>query len=140
MSFWGKNAESRLSFLTDIITRLTGEIITLTQFDWTKQYNYPLFRKFILNISPCTYVNEKEIVPPTLLVHSRKDDQVPYSNAVRLIDILDKTSIPHRLITATGKEDNHILGGAVFNNFFSKFKKEKRWVTEAKKWMEGYLS
>ena len=93
-----------------------------------------------MNISPVIYVKEMEMVPPTLIVHSRKDDQVPYSNAVRLMTILDKTSIPHHLITATGKEDNHILGGAVFNNFFSKFKKEKRWVTEAKKWMENYLS
>ena len=140
MGFWGKNAESRLSFLSDIITRLTGQIITLTQFDWTRQNNYPLLKKFINDISPCTYVSRTGILPPTLLVHSRKDDQVPYSNAVRLMAILDKTSIPHNLITATDKEDNHTLGGAVFNNFFSKLRKDKRWVTETKKWMGGYLS
>ena len=140
MRFWGKNVKSRLSFLSDIITRLTGKIITLKQFDWTKQNNYPLFRKYIINISPIAYVKKTETVPSTLLVHSQKDDQVPYSNAVRLNAILDNSSVSHKLITATGKEDNHVLGGAVFNSPLSKLMKEKRWVTESKKWLEMYLS
>jgi hypothetical protein len=38
-----------------------------------------------MNVSPIAYVNNKiRKVLPTLLVHARGDDQVPYSNALRL--------------------------------------------------------
>jgi len=43
------------------------------------------------------------------------DDQVPYSNAVRLKTALDFTSVPHKLITPVGSANNHLLGGEIYS-------------------------
>ena len=141
MTTWGGDLRSRLSFMSDMGTRLTGYEIELTQGFWTKQKNYSSFKEYITDISPVMYVNKMEKIPPTLLVHARADNQVPYSNAVRLNTALDNTSVPHQLITATGGADNHMLGRAVFADTAPPFLYEDQiWVAEAKKWIEKYLS
>jgi len=87
-----------------------------------------------MNISPITYVENKNCnTPPTLLVHARSDDQVLYSNAVRLKTALDFTSVPHRLITPTGTANNHLLCREVYSNTELILFKDKSWVTEVKK-------
>jgi hypothetical protein len=53
---------------------------------------------------------------------------------------LDFTSVPHKLITAAGSENNHMLGGEVFSDIEPVLFKDQIWLSEAKKWMEIYLS
>jgi len=140
MTMWGENVESRLLFLSKVGSKLTGHTIGLMQKNWTRQKNYSEFKKYVEDISPITYVNNKtSIVPPTLLVHARNDDQVPYSNAVKLKTALEFTSVPHKLITATGKANSHMLGGEVYSITGPVFFDDQSWVVEAKRWMEAYL-
>jgi len=139
MTMWGNDEEERLSFLSWMGTRLTCHPITLKQRNWTKQADYNEFEKYIMDISPIAHVSKEGKIPPTLLVHARNDDQVPYSNAIRLKEILEKASVPHKLITPGGSGDSHMLGGIVYNEnepikFFG-----QAWVKEAKEWMEAYL-
>ena len=137
MSMWGKTIEERLSFISWLGSRLTGTKIKLEQHNWTKQKTYPAFVKRLLAMSPLVYVFGKGPIPPTLLVHAPSDNQVPYSNATRLKNALDRMSIPHALITTTGKEDNHMLGGE--EGVRRWYCEDRVWVTETKKWLEGYL-
>jgi len=139
MTMWGENIEQRLLFLSQVGSGLTGHTIMLTQKKWTQQQNYPEFKKYITEISPVTYVEKTGKVPKTLLVHARGDDQVPYSNAVRLNTALDSTSVPHKLITPAGNANDHMLGGAAFAPNTPTSYKYQSWVTEAIKWMEIYL-
>lgn len=48
-------------------------------------------------VSPLTYVRAD--LPPILTIHGDKDDVVPYSQAVRLKDALDKAKVTNKLIT-----------------------------------------
>ncbi|MCL2244198.1 MAG: hypothetical protein FWC03_06990 [Treponema sp.] len=75
-----------------------------------------------------------------MLVHARSDNQVPYSNALRLKASLDKALIPNKLITTTGFADSHMLGGEVYSDNTPILFNNQNWVAEAKKWMETYLS
>jgi fermentation-respiration switch protein FrsA (DUF1100 family) len=85
------------------------------------------------------YVPKMKKVPPTLLVHGRNDNQVPYSNAVKLKTALDGTSAPHALITPTGSGSNHLLGGIAVSPDEPIWYVNQTWVDEAKKWLETYL-
>jgi len=137
MTMWGNNVEERLAFLSWMGTRLTRHTITLKQHNWTKQADYPEFKKYIMEISPIAYVSND--IPPTLLVHARNDDQVPFSNAIRLKTMLERTSVPHKLITPEGSGDNHMLGGKILAENKPIIFTAQSWVKEAKEWMELYL-
>lgn len=139
MSMWGDDIESRLIFLSSMGSKLTGYPINLTQQDYTNQNNYNEFKKHIMNISPITYVSDKNIVPPTLIVHAKNDDQVPYSNAVRLNSALDNTSVSHKLITPTGTADSHMLGGKLYIQNSPFFFENESWLFEAEKWVEQFI-
>ena len=140
MTKWGENLESRLLFLSQVGSKLTGHTIELTQKNWTRQKNYSEFKKYIMDISPIAYVSNKtRKVPPTLLIHARGDDQVPYSNAVKLKTALDFTSVPHKLITPTGSANSHMLGGNVYTTKGPIFFDDQKWVAEARRWIEVYL-
>ena len=139
MSMWGDNIETRLSFLSYMGSKLTGHSIVLTQPDWTKQANYQKFKKYIMEISPITYVSRGGRIPPTLLVHGIRDNQVPYSNAVRLRDALNSTSIPHKLITNYFKANDHMLGGKVLTQINPILFRNQKWVIKAKKWIDNYM-
>ena len=139
MGMWGADLKTRLSFYSWLGTRLSCHKIELSQFNWTKQKNYSEFKKYIEDISPVMYVSKMRKVPPTLLVHGRNDNQVPYSNAVRLKTALDGTSAPHALITPTGSGSNHLLGGIAVSPDEPTWYVNQSWVDEAKKWLENYL-
>jgi acetyl esterase/lipase len=139
MTMWGRNLEERLSFLSRMGSRLTGGTIELTQRGWTGQKNYPAFEKYIRDISPIAYISKTREIPPTLLVHARGDNQVPYSNSVRLNAALDYASIPHKLITPSGLADNHILGGESYTDNSPILFINRNWVKEAREWLETYL-
>ncbi|HVE56521.1 MAG TPA: alpha/beta hydrolase [Pyrinomonadaceae bacterium] len=49
------------------------------------------------SVSPLTYVREG--LPPIITIHGDKDDVVPYSQATRLKDALDKAKVPNKLVT-----------------------------------------
>ena len=137
MTMWGEDIEKRLLFFSEMASRLTGHSIVLTQSDWTKQSNYLDFRKYILEISPINYVPKRSNIPPTLLVHARSDNQVPYSNAIRLKMALDHASVPNKLITPTGSANSHMLGGVVYADNSPLFIRNQRWVREMQEWLEN---
>jgi len=145
MGMWGKDLNERLTFLSWMGTRLTdykrltGTSMELTQYNWTKQRNYSAYRKHIEGISPVSYVSRMERVPPTLMVHARSDDQVPYSNPLRLKAILDNTSTPHKLITTSGLANTHMLGGESYSENSPIVFVNQTWVKQAKEWLETYL-
>jgi acetyl esterase/lipase len=139
MTMWGNTVEERLAFLTYMGSRLTSHPIALKQYNYTKQADYPEFQKYIMEISPIAYVSKDVKIPPTLLVHARNDDQVPYSNALRLKTVLEKNSVPHKMITVGGSGDSHMLGGKVESDNAPITFNGQAWVKEAKEWLEEYL-
>ncbi|GBU26546.1 hypothetical protein R84B8_00056 [Treponema sp. R8-4-B8] len=139
MTMWGNNIEERLAFLSWMGTRLTCHPITLKRHDWTKQADYPEFEKHIKEISPIVYVSKDGKIPPTLLVHAKHDDQVPYSNAIRLKAVLENACVPHKLIMPGWSGDNHMLGGKVDKENEPITFNGQVWVKEAKEWLEAYL-
>ena len=138
-TMWGENVEERLTFLSWMGTRLTCHSIQLKQYDWTKQADFPEFKKHLMEISPIAHVPKDGKIPPTLLVHARNDDQVPYSNAIRLKTTLENASVPHKLITVRGDGDSHMLGGKVEADNKPITFNGQAWIKEAKKWLETYL-
>jgi acetyl esterase/lipase len=52
------------------------------------------------SVSPLTYVRAG--LPPILTIHGDKDDVVPYSQATRLQNALDKAKVPNKLYTVQG--------------------------------------
>ena len=139
MEMWGGSMKERLAFFSWMGSRLTGNTIELAQHNWTKQKNYPQFKKHIENISPVMYASQMKNLPPTLLVHGRGDNQVPYSNSVRLKATLNDTSVPHKLISLGGRCGDHLLGGKVISVDEPVLYENKIWVNEAKEWMGAYL-
>jgi acetyl esterase/lipase len=139
MTMWGETVEERLAFLSYMGSRLTSRPIALKQHNYTKQHDYPEFKKHIMEISPIAHVSKDRKIPPTLLVHARNDDQVPYSNATRLKAILESACVPHKMITVGGSGDSHMLGGTVYSDNDPIIFKGQAWVNEAKEWLEAYL-
>jgi acetyl esterase/lipase len=141
MEYYGKTIEERLRSLSGLGTELTGHEIKLTQYNWTRQDNWSEYENYAAEISPITYVNNTDKIPPTLLVHGPDDKIVPYTNSVRLNAALNAASITHTLITATGSGNNHMLGGEP-NGTDSVTPIEyadQVWIPETKAWMENYL-
>ncbi|MCB1024250.1 MAG: alpha/beta hydrolase, partial [Acidobacteria bacterium] len=52
------------------------------------------------SVSPLTYVRKD--LPPILTIHGNKDDVVPYSQATRLKEALDKAKVVNQLHTVNG--------------------------------------
>ncbi|MGH9820454.1 MAG: prolyl oligopeptidase family serine peptidase, partial [Pyrinomonadaceae bacterium] len=52
------------------------------------------------SVSPLTYVRSD--LPPILTIHGDKDDVVPYSQATRLKDALDRAKVTNELFTVKG--------------------------------------
>ena len=139
MTTWGEKIEERLSFLSQMGSRLTGHAIELTQYNWTQQKNYSEFKKYIMEVSPISYLSKGKNITPTLLIHGRSDNQVPYSNAVRLKTGLDELPVPNKLITAFGSANNHMLGGIVYKENSPFIFENQPWVEQAREWIEKCL-
>ena len=73
------------------------------------------------------------------MVCRKNDNQVPYSNSVRLNAELNRTTVPHKLITPIGSGSNHMLGGLVVSLDGPTLYSNQNWVKEAKEWLEKYL-
>ena len=52
------------------------------------------------SVSPLTYVRPG--LPPIITIHGDKDDVVPYAQATRLREALDKAGVPNKLVTIPG--------------------------------------
>jgi acetyl esterase/lipase len=52
------------------------------------------------SVSPLTYVRAG--LPPIITIHGDKDDVVPYTQATRLKEALDKAGVTNRLVTVSG--------------------------------------
>jgi acetyl esterase/lipase len=141
MAHYGGDLQKRLSTISLIGSNLTGHDIELTQYNWTQQTNYSDFKEYAEGISPILYVNQTDKLPPTLLVHGLDDKIVPYSNSIKLNAALDNTNVPHKLITAIGTGNNHMLGGKSHRTDSVKPIKYKNqaWIHETKDWLELYL-
>lgn len=77
------------------------------------------------SVSPLTYVRKDN--PPIITIHGDADDVVPYSQAVRLREALDKAGVPNELIPVKGgghgqftDEDNRKAYTAVWQ-FLAKY-------------------
>ena len=138
MPTWGKTIEERLAFYSWMGSRLSGANVRLTQSDWTAQCDYPEMEKHVNAISPVAFVTHDSGLPPTLLVHGRGDDQVPYTNAVILKRALDDAAVPNKLITPEGDGSDHLLGGKVGHSSDLVSYRDQAWVDEAIKWLETY--
>jgi acetyl esterase/lipase len=139
MTTWGETPEERLSFLSQMGSRLTGHPFELKQNNWTKQKNYSDFKNHIMSISPINYISNAGKIPPTLLIYAKGDNQVPYSNVQRLKSVFESASSYYRLITPAGSGDNHMLGGIILKSGEPVLYNNQTWVVEAKEWIEGYL-
>ncbi|MCL2231749.1 MAG: alpha/beta hydrolase [Treponema sp.] len=139
MTMWGQTPEDRLAFYSWMGSRLAGAGVLLSQTNWTAQKNYPEIKKLIDAISPLALVSDAPGIPPTLQVHGRDDNQVPYSNAVRLKKALDCASVPNKLITPGGDGSGHMLGGKVERDTEPVSYADQAWVNEAKEWLEPFL-
>jgi len=65
---------------------------------WLKGIENP--RDLARRLSPLTYVRAG--LPPILTIHGDADESVPYSDAVRLHQALDKAQAPNQLLTIPG--------------------------------------
>jgi acetyl esterase/lipase len=79
-----------------------------------------------IRVSPLTYVRQDN--PPIITIHGDADDVVPYSNALRLHQALDKLGVPNQLFTIKGgghgqftDEENRKAYAAIFD-FLAKHK------------------
>lgn len=71
-----------------IFSSLTNRIITTS--NYTKKYN------ILKNVSPINYITNNTV--PTLTGHGTKDTVVPYSNAIKLHQILNQNNVINDLI------------------------------------------
>lgn len=74
--------------ITYLFSYLTNSLITVN--------NHSKKTKELLTASPINYINHNSV--PTIICHGTLDDVVPYSNAERLHDCLNKNSIYNVLI------------------------------------------
>jgi acetyl esterase/lipase len=141
MPVYGPTLEQRLQTMSWIGTGLTGRAMELTRYDWTGQKNYAEYEPHIRSISPVTYVNGGGAIPPTLLVHGIDDRCVPYGNSIKLKAALDRYGVPNKLITPSGKGNNHMLGGRPNRTNAARPIRygKAAWVAEAKEWISRYV-
>jgi acetyl esterase/lipase len=83
-------------------------------------------REIAKRVSPLTYVRSD--LPPILTIHGDKDDVVPYTQATRLHEALDKVKETNKLITIKG--GGH--GGFTQADYVNSFKEIKEFLKQQK--------
>lgn len=105
--------------ITDVPDVLEGK----NQQDWAVAWFGSLTDRMDLakRLSPLTYV--RPALPPIITIHGTKDALVPYQEAVRLHEALDRVSAPNELVTITdgghgsqfwNREDNWKAQSAIY--------------------------
>jgi acetyl esterase/lipase len=84
--------------ITDVVDVLEGP----NQKEYAVQWlgSQPNREEIARRVSPLTYVRPG--LPPILTVHGDADPTVPYSQAVRLHQALDRAGVPNKLLTVPG--------------------------------------
>ena len=84
--------------ITDVADMLHGEDARSYVIDWFG--SQPNRDEIARRVSPINYVRPD--LPPILTIHGDKDPLVPYSQAVRLHQALDKAGVRNQLLTVPG--------------------------------------
>lgn len=84
--------------ITDVVDLLAGENRRTYAVAWLG--SLPDKEAIARRVSPLTYVRQDN--PPIITIHGDADDVVPYTQAVRLRDALDKAGVPNELFTVKG--------------------------------------
>jgi len=84
--------------ISDVNDLLQGPNLRNYAVMWTG--SQPDADKIARQVSPLTYVRTG--LPPIITIHGDKDSVVPYTQATRLKDALDKAQVPNRLVTIKG--------------------------------------
>jgi acetyl esterase/lipase len=81
--------------ISDVNDLISGENLKNYAVMWMG--SQPDAAEIARQVSPLTYVRAG--LPPVMTIHGDKDDVVPFSQAVRLHEALDKAKVPNRLYT-----------------------------------------
>lgn len=84
--------------ITDVVDLLDGPNMKTYAVTWLASMTNR--EEIAKRVSPLTYVRQG--LPPILTVHGDADPTVPYTQAVRLRQALDKASVPNELVTVPG--------------------------------------
>jgi acetyl esterase/lipase len=84
--------------ITDVLDLLEGPNQKAYAVQWLG--SQPNREEIARRVSPINYVRPG--LPPILTVHGYADPTVPYSQAVRLHDALDRAGVPNKLLTVPG--------------------------------------
>ncbi|MDZ7374080.1 MAG: alpha/beta hydrolase [candidate division KSB1 bacterium] len=84
--------------ITDVAELLEGPNAKHYAIEWFG--SLPNREELARQLSPIHYVRPG--LPPVITIHGEQDDIVPYSQAVRLHQALDKAGVPNRLVTIPG--------------------------------------
>ena len=84
--------------ITDVLDELHGDNAKGYAVVWVG--NQSNADEIARRVSPINYVSGK--TPPIISIHGDKDELVPYSQAVRLHQALDKAKVPNQLYTIAG--------------------------------------
>lgn len=109
--------------ISDVVDLLSGENRKNYAVMWLG--SLPDREEIARHVSPLSYVRKDN--PPIITIHGDADDVVPYNQAVRLREALDKAGVPNELFTVKGgghgqfkDEDNRNAYNAV-SQFLAKF-------------------
>ena len=84
--------------ITDVADMLQGPNSRTYAISWFG--SLPGREEIARRVSPLTYVRPG--LPPIITIHGDADTVVPYSNAVRLHEALDKAGVRNQLVTIPG--------------------------------------
>lgn len=104
--------------ITDVVDVLEGP----HRQDWAVEWfgSLPNRMELAKKLSPISYVNSG--LPPIITLHGELDGGVPYPQAVRLHQALDRVGVPNQLVTVPGgghggwtREQNLMVQEAIFS-------------------------
>ena len=84
--------------ITDVLERLEGPHSKPGTVQWFGSNSNR--RELAQFVSPITYVRDG--LPPTITIHGDQDPRIPYTQAVRLHDGLERVGVPNQLVTIPG--------------------------------------
>jgi acetyl esterase/lipase len=99
--------------ITDVADILEGTNTKHYAVEWFGSLNNKM--ELAKQLSPINYVNSGN--PPIITIHGDMDDVVPYSQAVKLHEALNKAGVNNKLITIQGAKHGGFNKEALVNSF-----------------------
>ena len=121
-----ENAE-RLRLDTDRIAVMGGSAGGMTSFYWLEHYKDKVLAFINCWGAPRGIIPNVTNFPPTLSVHGTADTTVPYELELPIQNALEKSDIPHKLITLDG-------AGHTPMRFFQTY------IRSVIEWLDKYMS